>query len=172
MIENFREPKQASHKAWKAVCDLERKLLTPLQTIKIEINRKLGKYSFEKEEKARKEEELRIAAERKRIEEEAIKRAEELEKNGAKEEAAQALEEAVDPIMQPTPEPIEKAPKVEGIVHKTRWSFRIKDVSKIPLEFMMPDEKKIRQVVQSMKQDTKIPGIEIYQERTTDFRGC
>jgi hypothetical protein len=35
---------------------------------------------------------------------------------------------------------------------------------------MIPDEKKIRQVVKALKGDAKIPGIKIYAEKSTRVR--
>jgi len=170
VIENFSEPKKASYKAWRAVCELEQKLLLPLQTIKIDLSRKMGRYSQLKEDQTHKEEQMRLAEAKKRQEEEALKRAEELAQNGDKQAAELELEQAIDPVMQPIIAPVGTSLKAEGTSHVTRWQFKIVDEKKIPREYLSVDEKKIRRVVQAMKGDTKIEGIDVYSERTTNFK--
>lgn len=55
-------------------------------------------------------------------------------------------------------------PKVTGVARKLVWKFRIKDPSKLPREYLTPDEKKIAGVVRALKGDTKIEGVEIWNE--------
>lgn len=57
-----------------------------------------------------------------------------------------------------------ETPKVSGVSGRRVWKFRIKDASKLPREYTMPDEKKIGGVVRAMKSDTNIPGIEVWNE--------
>jgi len=51
-----------------------------------------------------------------------------------------------------------------------RWSWRITDAALIPREYLCPDEAKISGVVQAMKRDTTIPGIEAYPDNTLTRR--
>lgn len=57
-----------------------------------------------------------------------------------------------------------ETPKVMGLARKLVWKYRIKDPSKLPREFTMPDEKKIAGVVRALKGDTKIDGVEVWNE--------
>lgn len=57
-----------------------------------------------------------------------------------------------------------ETPKVTGLARKVVWKYRIKDASKLPREFTMPDEKKIAGVVRALKGDTKIDGVEVWNE--------
>lgn len=68
------------------------------------------------------------------------------------------LEEAsmtVAPIVQ------REVPKVAGHSVIVTWDFEITDASKLPREYMMPDEKKIGKVVSALKASADIPGIRV-----------
>ena len=56
-----------------------------------------------------------------------------------------------------------------GVVLATVWKWKISDESAIPREYFLLDESKINGVVRAMKGDTKIPGIEVYED--TQVRG-
>jgi colicin import membrane protein len=72
---------------------------------------------------------------------------------------AMALEEqassVVAPVLQRDP------PKVAGINGRMVPQFEITDASLLPREYLVPDEKKIRGVVNALKQDAKIPGVTV-----------
>jgi len=56
-------------------------------------------------------------------------------------------------------------PKVAGIKARVNWKFRIVDASKLPRQFLIPDEVAIGQHVRSVKQAGEvIPGVEAYSE--------
>jgi len=59
---------------------------------------------------------------------------------------------------------IETQPEVEGIYHVELWDFEIVDKDKIPDEYKIVDEKKIRGVVKAMKENTNIPGIRVFKK--------
>ena len=54
------------------------------------------------------------------------------------------------------------APKVDGISIRSAYSFEIVDESKLPREFLMPDEHKLRKIVQAMGDTIKIEGVRIF----------
>lgn len=58
----------------------------------------------------------------------------------------------------------EKQPEVEGIYHVELWDFEIVNKDKIPDEYKVVDEKKIRAVVRAMKENTNIPGIRVFKK--------
>lgn len=59
-----------------------------------------------------------------------------------------------------------EVPKAAGVQMRRAWKHRIKDVNKLPREYMTPDEKKIGAVVRALKKDAEatIPGIEVWDE--------
>jgi transcriptional regulator of heat shock response len=113
------------------------------------------------EEIARREEEERRLAE-------AIAAEEAMKAQGmTKEEAAKEATAIIEEPVSVAPVVVAKAvPKMQGgPVYRTIWKYRIKDVNKIPRDYMIPDEVKIGQLVRALKKQTNIPGIEVYEER-------
>lgn len=109
-------------------------------------------------EQERKAEEARLQAEAKRqAEEDALVAAE----NAATEAEAMAAIECV----QVAPVIVTKSlPKVAGHSRRPVPKFRIVDASKLPRQYLSPDEKKIGGVVRSLKAAHGIPGVEYYEE--------
>lgn len=58
-----------------------------------------------------------------------------------------------------------------GISKRSIWHFRVTDAGAIPDEYWTLDEKRIGGVVRALKADTKIPGIEVYEETIAVIRG-
>lgn len=56
-------------------------------------------------------------------------------------------------------------PKVAGVSTKTVWLFEVTDQAAVPREFLMVDERRIREFVQTLKESAKIPGVRIYSEQ-------
>lgn len=54
--------------------------------------------------------------------------------------------------------------KVAGISSRENWKFEVIDLSLVPREYLMIDEKKVSGVVKAMKAETKIAGIRAYPE--------
>jgi hypothetical protein len=75
--------------------------------------------------------------------------------------AVQAMElrEQAKHVIAPTvvPPPL----RTQGISTRESWQFEIVDASLLPREYLVPDEKKIRQVVNAMKDRTAIPGVRV-----------
>jgi hypothetical protein len=71
----------------------------------------------------------------------------------------------VEPVILP-----ETTPKVEGISGRQVWKFRIINPALIPREYLIPDERKIGQIVRAMKGETRIPGVEAYAEESVAVR--
>ena len=72
----------------------------------------------------------------------------------------------------PEPEPVEplppSKPRTSGVSFVENWQFRITDSAKIPREYLMVDESKIRKIVKALKAGTSIPGVEVF--KTMDTR--
>lgn len=60
--------------------------------------------------------------------------------------------------------------KVPGISKKTTWKFRITDESKIPREYLIPDERGLADIAKKTKGKLDIPGIEFYPDTTISAR--
>lgn len=80
------------------------------------------------------------------------------------EQKAEAVHHVTVPIVPATPV---KAP---GLSTRERWVFRITDPAKLPREYLMPDESAIRAVVNGLKGNTRIPGVEVYRDDTVTGR--
>jgi len=54
--------------------------------------------------------------------------------------------------------------KVSGLSTREHWDFRITDPSKLPREYLIPNEAAIRSVVKGLKGQTNIPGVEVFRD--------
>lgn len=134
-------------------------------------------------EEDRKRREIEVAraraeAERRRLEEEAIWKAQEAERRAreakndaerkkAQEEADKFIEQAAaqeEKIVNEMPKEVIK-PKVEGLSMRDHWTFDIIDASLIPREYLIIDIPGINKIVQYQKDKIIIPGIRIYCEK-------
>ncbi len=57
-------------------------------------------------------------------------------------------------------------PKVEGCAIGEVWKGKVEDASKIPREYLMPDEKTLKALTKAKKSDPKIPGWKSWTEPT------
>jgi len=100
------------------------------------------------------------------VEQEKIRLAEEdrLRKIQQKEYEKQVKKaEKKDEDIPPPPPPVRvETPKVEGLSMRKMWDFEIIDIGKIPAEYMIPDETKIRKIVNAGVR--KIAGIRIFEK--------
>jgi hypothetical protein len=166
-IEETMEPHVASaHKTWKGLTALRARFLEPVEQKIAVLKSGIGRFQQE-QERLRRAEEERLAAEARRAqEEEAQAEAARLEAEGNHAEAEAVIEEA---IAAPAPVVIAPStvPKVEGIVSRGTWKFRIKNPSQIKREYLKPDEVKIGQVVRAMKKQAEemIGGVEVWEEK-------
>lgn len=132
-------------------------------------------------ERLEREENARRAAEQKRLqaeeEERRLAEATKAEQRGDAEAAERIIAEPVVIAMPPpravfTPPPMTAAPppKVEGISARMEWDFEITNPEIVPREYHVIDEKKIRGVVRSLKESTRIPGVRVFPRRTESVR--
>ena len=157
----FFEPmKMKAHEAHQTVCDSEKKHLGPVEKAVGVLKKKMTSWYMEEQRKVREQEE-KIRQEAIRQQEEArLKEAEELEKNGEAEKAEEIL---AAPILAPVFKP-QEIEKPEGVSYRDSWKFEITDESKIPREYLIPDEKKIAGIVKAMKEKFDVPGIRAYND--------
>lgn len=62
-----------------------------------------------------------------------------------------------------------QTPKVAGVKSYRTWKWRVTDRLKVPREYLTLDEKKITATMREFREQTRIPGIEVYE--TEEVRG-
>lgn len=60
---------------------------------------------------------------------------------------------------------VREPPKVAGVATREVWKFRVVNPALVPDQYKVIDEARIRKVVQALKTDANIPGVEVYAER-------
>lgn len=175
----FGPMKKKAAEAHKEICAKENSVRKPLDDAKRYLSNQIGSFDLRLEQARR--------AEEARLQEEAIREAEEESKRLAAEQAiddAIELEESGDVkgaeavLANPSPVFVPVAPvilpkqvvRTEGVSSAQTWKFRVIDANKIPREYLSIDEKAIGQVVRALKNKTNIPGIEVYAEGAARFR--
>lgn len=160
--DTFDGPITAAHKAHKAIVAAKKGYSEPLENALRIIKQKMIAWTEEQERKRRLEQ-IRLEAEaKKKAEAETKELAKELKKAGLKDEAKQLLSEPV--VVAPVVAPPTTA-KIEGFSYRSNWKFRVIDDDAIPRAYLMRDDKKIGEIVRSLKQATNIPGIEVYEDK-------
>lgn len=145
-VKDFYEPeRKRTYDAYTTVTDAIKRFTDILAKGEKIIKRKMADYQIEQERIRQEEERKRIASE---------------------EAARKKAEKKGGPVPQFDITPILEPEKVEGVSFVENWTFDITDKAKIPMEYMIPDEKKIRGVVKAMKGDTNIPGIRVFADKT------
>lgn len=147
--------------AKKAVLDFFRDPEAKLETAKNTIKRAM--ISFDDAQRRIREEEQRQADERARKERERIEAQARKAAESGKVEKADALEQRAAAVVAPIIH--REPPRVAGINYRDVWKFEVEDPTKVPREFLMVDESKIRKLVQAMKGDTHIAGVRVWPEK-------
>jgi len=84
------------------------------------------------------------------------------ENAGTPEEAEKHFEEAI--AIEPPKPIIPPAVKAQGTSIRKIWRWRVVDPAVIPREFLVIDERKIAAEVGRLAGETRIPGVEVYQQ--------
>lgn len=153
--ESFDPQIAQAHKLHKSLLAEKKKFTDPLDGAKMLVSRKAADYIAEQERIRNEAERKRLEAEAKarEIADKAVEKAKKLDAGGKSEAATAAVNgayEKVQTIMEAAPEiPVEVDTK--GLTVREDWKFYIVDVSLIPREYLMPDEKKIGRIVRAMK---------------------
>jgi len=149
------EPKQEAKKAHSTICQKEKDMLEPLARAESIIKASISQYHL-KLERERRELQAAKEAELRRIEQEAQAALETGDVEAMTEVAIKQAEVAnISEV---------KAGKVSGVSVKKVWKFEITDVSQVPREYMVVNEKAIGQVVKATNGAISIPGVRAYQE--------
>lgn len=171
IIAYFKEPKTLADAAHKAIVKKEKEALEPLIAADIILKPKIGTYVREqmriKEEAERKR--LAEIEDKEKEQEKALKEAAELENRGKLKEAQARLVEAEKMEDDETKEiALPQAPVMSGTHTVTYTKWRLIDEEKVPRKWFILNTVGIDAAVQKFKMQTKIPGIEVYEE--TDVR--
>jgi hypothetical protein len=169
----------AAQKTWKQATGLRALFFEGLEAFNAESRRLLGAYKAE-QDRIKRETELRIAEEERRLaEDRRAAEARALEQQGHTALAAAVLETEIQrpPVTLPS-----TVPAVRGLSYQTAWRWRIagsvgpdggkKDkalrkraATVVPRQFLTLDDAAITAQVENMRSTVKIPGIEIYSEQ-------
>lgn len=166
------EPVAIQRSALERVRAWRDKYLQPVEAARQIVARKIGEWDTKIRDKRRKEAEEAEAEARKeaqRIRDEQIKKAQKL---GDRDTVDNLKAAPIVPIVPAprTPEP----PKIEGVSTTYVYDFEIVAPEKLGPEFMIPDEKAIRKIVNSLgkkAQNVLGPGVRVFEKPKTSGRG-
>jgi len=144
----------STHKAWKAAVAARNKHLEPLEQAETVLRRKMSVYQLRVEEE--RQAEIRAAQ---------AKAVAEAEKAAAADPVA-AFEPPTQVVVAAPP----PAPKISGISTRKDWDFEVQDITKLPAQYLLADEKKIRKVVQALGDQANIAGVRVFQKVVTIVR--
>lgn len=147
---------KAAHSTWKNLNNKKKEMLRPIETVENVLKEKINVY-LDEEEKKRQGIQAKIKADIQK-QREIIKA--EMEKETG-EEQKEILEMQADLISQNIVLP----QKNEKISQRYVYDYEVTDESKIPREYLMINEIKIKQKIREQKEDTKIPGIKVIKKR-------
>jgi len=154
---------EAQHAAWKLALAKKAEHYVPLKEAEKVIKGKMTDYQVLAEKRLKEEEAKRREAARQAEEEDRLVRANALIEEGKPDEALLILGEPVEAPLIISHEVT--APKINGIVTRTVWKWKIVDEKKLPREYLIPDEARIGKMVRAAEGKIEIPGVEVYQER-------
>jgi hypothetical protein len=133
----------------------------PLEDAKTYLVNQVKAYQRKVREEAEAEQRRLAEIARKQEEERRLAEAIEAEKEGNVEEAQAIIEEE---MFVPTPIVRPDVPKVDGRKYATKWSWKVTDINKVPREYLIVDQIKMNGIVRAMKGQTRISGIEVFEE--------
>lgn len=190
-IKSFFAPLKAkAHAAWKELCDAENKELGKLAPVIAVLNRAVAGYKAEQEKKRVEAEEAARKAEKEReklqnetldkiqemigVEAEAAGRGDIKAVKMAQAEADKILAQAADEEKKIVPASIvPEIPKTDGLSLRVYWKAKVVDFhaliqavlsEQVSIEALSPNLPYLNDLAGKLKDQVKIPGIEIYSE--------
>lgn len=70
------------------------------------------------------------------------------------------------------PEIVPQGYKSKGATPTKNWTFQIVDVSAIPREYLVPDEKLLKALAKSRKEAASVPGVKFFAEESISLRAA
>lgn len=163
-------PVKAAHAAWKKMVALRDRMLQPFGEAETIVKQAMSTYTWEQNEKRRKEAEEAEAKARKQAEDARLAEAQKMSDAGDKAGADAILDApivsvAAAPVA--TPEP----PKVKGVSYREDYDFVISNEAMLPRKYLMPNEAAIRKVVRALGRNCDIAGVTVIPKPTISTRG-
>ena len=166
----FAPMKQKAHEAHKAITMQEAAMLKPLQDAENSLKRNMLTFYAEQER-------IRINAQRKlqaAADEAARKERERLEREASKlktpELREQRMEQAAS-VIAPVVTVASVAPVVSGQSIRKTWTAKVVDVSLVPREWMVVNEKALDSFAKATKGAVKVPGVEFVESMSLASSG-
>lgn len=136
-------------------------ILTTFDSAADAIANKIRSFKRAAEQRAQ-EEQRRLREQQERERQKLAKQAERAEAKGLTDTADALIREAE--TMQPAIVQSAMPNRVSGLGLAENWTFVIEDETKLPREYLIPDQQAIRRTVKAMKGRTNIPGVRAYNE--------
>lgn len=156
------DPLTAAH---KAAMKQYKSVDGPLEQVDRDIRRSVSVYATEQARKAQEAQDELDRIARQAADEKQMAEAERLENEGRAEEAEAAIAPAaIEQAVQERQTYVSTTPaKVEGLSMRKQPHVKIENPKKLPREYLMPDEKKIKGVVKALKFAHNIPGVKYWE---------
>lgn len=168
----FKPMKEAAFRSHRTICDQEKKVSTPLIEAETALKKQIGDFVIEQRRIAKAAEDEARRVEQERADREAQEESQRLAIEDAITLEAQGDFKAAEAVLAaPAPVPVRYvAPaavtpavaKVDGVTTSTTWDFRIVNEDLIPREYMLVNEKAIRDAGKNTKGKAKIAGVEFF----------
>lgn len=152
-----------ANRTHKNACAKKASYATPVKGVKLTLNNKMGKWVHDQEELRKIEEVKAQKAAQTSVDNSTLQQAEALE-NAGKHDEAQAL--LNKPPVAPPAVSAPAAPKAKGTSVRKRYLHRVVNPIRIPREYLMLNDSKIRQMVTAHGKlaEQMIPGIEVWED--------
>lgn len=153
----YAEPKKKAAEAHKSICAKEKELLSPLQSIEIQVKAKMSAY-LDAEERRRAAEEKARQAEAEKM----MALSVEAQKSGDSEMAQEAAATAAVQASTVT----YQRPAAPGVSSRKIWKYRIVNMERIPIMYLIPNDAALSALARSLKDSciVQVPGVEFYYE--------
>lgn len=159
IVGDFEDSKKIAALAHKTICAQEKAHLDKVIPARTLVKQKMSAYQDSQEKLRRDEEERQMVEAKKAADAEALRQAEQAEKEGKHEEAEAIIQTPVyvAPVFIP-----KSVPKASTIVRKI-WDFRVVNESIVPNQYKMIDEQKLRAQAKATGNSIPVPGVEFFQ---------
>ncbi len=157
---HYEDKRARTYDAYKTITTEISSYIDPLVKAEHIVKKKLGDYRIEMVRLRRIEETEKLAIAETEAEERQLVEAEELGDDSILDE----------PLIVAPPVLETEVPKMKGMSFTTVWKFEVVNVSELPREYLMPDERMIGGVVKALKDKTQIPGIRVFSEQQVGAR--
>jgi hypothetical protein len=174
---HYRPLKEKAYQAHRAICEAEKKVLTPPAEAASVLKRGIAAWDAE-QERSRRLEEARLAAEeRRRAEEAQLGAAAEAEALGAAQEDVDAILSEPVPAVAVAAQPTYQ--RAQGISGRVNYSARVVNVrtllqavieGKVPEQAVAPNQAFLNAQARALKEAMRYPGVQLVREATTAVR--